>query len=85
MAEQQKENVLQITFDTGMGAAGNAIKDAMVNLSEKEKYVLDSKFFKNKKTKDLASELGVSSSRISKIVQSALDKIKTQLIKKGII
>ncbi|HSA07359.1 MAG TPA: sigma-70 family RNA polymerase sigma factor [Candidatus Gastranaerophilales bacterium] len=63
----------------------NAIKDAMVNLSEKEKYVLDSKFFKNKKTKDLASELGVSSSRISKIVQSALDKIKTQLIKKGII
>ena len=61
------------------------VHEAMEYLSPKERIVLESKFFKNKKNKDIALELGVSSSRVSKIIQIALDKIKARLINKGII
>lgn len=54
-------------------------------LPDKEKAVLEAKFFKNKKVKEIALEMGVSSSRISKLVQSALDKIKGKLVNEGVL
>lgn len=63
----------------------NAIAESLEYLTEKERCVLEAKFFQNKKIKDIAEECSVSSSRISKILHSALDKIKSRLIKKGII
>jgi len=62
-----------------------AIQEAMKYLSSKESSVLDAKFFKNKKIKEIAIEMNLSSSRVSKIIQYALDKIKVRLIKKNII
>lgn len=62
-----------------------AIGEAINYLSKREKDILDAKFFKNKKIKEIAAELDVSPSRISKIIQSALDKLKAELVSKGII
>lgn len=62
-----------------------AILKAMEFLSEKERVVLEAKFFKNKKVKEISNEMGVSSSRVSKLTQCALDKIKARLVKEGVI
>lgn len=89
---QQAENPIQIE-DNSLNPEEKieffelkeAISEAMRFLPDKERSVLESKFFKNKKIKDIANELGVSSSRVSKIIHAALDKIKARLVKKGII
>ncbi len=62
-----------------------AIIKAMEFLAPKEREVLESKFFKNKKVREIADEMNVSPSRISKIIQAALDKVKARLIKEGVI
>jgi len=62
-----------------------AVVRSMNYLLEKERFVLEAKFFKNKKVKEIADEMGVSSSRVSKLIQSALDKIKLRLIKENVI
>ncbi len=62
-----------------------AVMKSMAYLLEKERFVLEAKFFKNKKVKEIADEMGVSSSRVSKLIQIALDKIKARLIKEGVI
>ena len=90
---EQRENPIQLEDNSTLNPEQkmellelkNSIKEALNYLSEKERLVLEAKFFKNRKTKDIAEEMGVTSSRISKLVQSALDKIKIQLIKEGII
>ena len=61
------------------------ILQSMKKLSEREKELLESKFFKDKKLREIADEFNISQSRISRIIQSALDKIKKDLAKQGII
>lgn len=62
-----------------------AIRDALKDLPEKEKIVLEMRFYKNKKVKEIATELNVTSSRISRIIQTGLDKIKTYLMESELI
>ncbi len=89
---QQAENPMQIE-DSSLNPEQSLelieLKDQIIEsldyLSEKERTILEAKFFKNRKTKDIAEELKVSSSRVSKIIQSALDKIRARLIKNGVI
>ncbi len=56
-----------------------AIKEAMKALPPREKLVLEMRFYKNKKVKDIAIELNVTSSRITRIIQTGLDRIKLKL------
>lgn len=58
-----------------------AIKRAISKLPPREKMIIESRFFKNKKIKDIAEELEISSSRISRIIQTALDRVKKDLIR----
>ncbi len=62
----------------------NSIKEAIKKLPEREKQIIESRFFKGKKLKELSAEYKVSLSRISRIVQSGLDKIKVELKKKNL-
>ncbi len=89
---QQAENPVQVEDDAlnpeqkvELFELKRAIDEAMQYLTEKEKYVLEAKFYQNKKIKDIAKDYELSSSRVSKIIHSGLDKIKARLIKKGII
>ncbi len=61
------------------------INEAMQYLTEKEKSVLEAKFYQNKKIKEITVDYGISASRVSKIIHCALDKIRARLTKKGII
>jgi len=61
------------------------IVQAIKKLPKRERDLIESKFFKNKKLKEIALEFDISPSRISRIIQSGLDKIKKDLGKQDII
>lgn len=61
-----------------------ALKKAIKVLSDRERSLIESRFYNNKKIKDLAEEFNVSQSRISRIIQSSLNRMKKELIKQGI-
>lgn len=62
-----------------------ALKLALKELPPRERIVLEMKFYKNKKVKEIAEELNVTSSRITRIIQTGLDRLKTLLILKDFI
>ena len=61
------------------------ILESMKKLSQREKELIEQKFFKDKKLREIADEYNISQSRISRIIQSGLDKIKRDLKRQGIL
>ncbi len=59
----------------------NRIKEVMKKLSQREQELIEAKYFYDKKLKDIAVEFNISQSRISRIIQNALDKVKKELLK----
>ena len=57
------------------------ICELMKNLSQREQDLIEAKYFYDKKLKYIAIEFNISQSRISRIIQNALDKIKKELLK----
>ena len=57
------------------------ICEQMKNLSQREQDLIEAKYFYDKKLKDIAVEFNISQSRISRIIQNALDKVKKELLK----
>lgn len=57
------------------------ICDVMKNLSQREQDLIEAKYFYDKKLKDISIEFNISQSRISRIIQCALEKIKYELLK----
>ena len=57
------------------------INECMKNLSQREQDLIEAKYLYDKKLKDIAVEFNISQSRISRIIQNALDKIKKELLK----
>lgn|SRR5574344_305968 len=54
---------------------------AIHHLPEREQALVEAKFFQDKKLKEIAVEFNISQSRISRIIQNALDKVKRELLK----
>ncbi len=67
------------------GELKQGILDAMEKLPPRQKELIEQKFFKEKKLREIADEFDISQSRISRIIQSGLDKIKKDLARQGII
>ena len=61
------------------------ILESMKKLPPREKELIEEKFFKEKKLREIAEEFNISQSRISRIIQTGLDRIKKDLAKQGII
>ena len=59
----------------------NRICEVMKKLSQREQDLIEAKYFYDKKLKDISAEFNISQSRISRIIQNALDKIKRELLK----
>ena len=57
------------------------ICEAMKKLSQREQDLIEAKYFYDKKLKDISVEFNISQSRISRIIQNALEKIKKELLK----
>ena len=61
------------------------ILESMKKLSQRERELIEYKFFKEQQLREIAEEFNISQSRISRIIQSGLDKIKNDLKRQGII
>lgn len=57
------------------------ICEAMKKLPQREQDLIEAKYFYDKKLKDIAVEFNISQSRISRIIQNGLEKIKKELLK----
>jgi RNA polymerase sigma factor (sigma-70 family) len=56
-----------------------AVKNAIKKLPSRQRRIIEERFYKNKKLRDLSVEFDISPSRISRVIQSALNKIKAEL------
>ncbi|MEM0950876.1 MAG: sigma-70 family RNA polymerase sigma factor [Cyanobacteria bacterium P01_H01_bin.74] len=59
------------------------VRDVIAKLPDRERKVLEDRFFKNKKMREIGESLGISPSRTSRIVQAGLDKVKVELKRRG--
>ncbi len=61
-----------------------AIKEAMKKLPQREHDLIEAKFFYDKKLRELSVDFNISPSRISRIIQSGLNKIRKELEKNNL-
>ncbi len=58
---------------------GRAIKKAIENLPPKERTIVEYRFYRNLQVKDIAAMVGLSSSRITRIIQASLNLVREYL------
>ena len=58
---------------------GRMIKEAIAQLPQKDRTIVEYRFYRNMQVKDIARQVGLSSSRITRIVQSALNFVREYL------
>ncbi len=56
-----------------------ALSEALKKLGERERAVIDLRFFNGKTQMEIADEIGISQAQVSRIEKAALDKIKKQM------
>ena len=56
-----------------------AIKEAMKNLSNREKKIIAMRFFQGKTQREVANEIGISQAQVSRIEKGALSQIKKSI------
>ena len=62
-----------------IGEMGRMIREAISTLPQKDRNIVEYRFYRNMKVKEIATAVGLSSSRITRIVQSALNTIREYL------
>ena len=60
------------------------IKEAIAKLPQKERTIVEYRFYRNMQIKEIATVFGLSSSRVTRIVQSALNTVREYLNKHDI-
>lgn len=58
---------------------GRMIREAISTLPQKDRTVVEYRFYRNMQVKDIARQVGLSSSRITRIVQSSLNVVREYL------
>lgn len=56
-----------------------ALKEAITNLGDREKRILNLRFFQGKTQVEVAEEIGISQAQVSRLEKGALNKIKSQI------
>ncbi len=56
-----------------------ALREALKNLSEREKNILNLRFYKGKTQMEIASEIGISQAQVSRLEKGAIERIKKQM------
>ncbi|MBQ3640922.1 sigma-70 family RNA polymerase sigma factor [bacterium] len=62
-----------------------SIKAAIKTLPPRERELIECKFFNDKKLREISEEFNLSPSRISRIIQSGLNKIRKELSKQNLV
>ena len=61
---------------------GRVIREAIATLPKKERLVVEYRFYRNMQVKEIAEQIGLSSSRVTRIVQSSLNYVREYLKKR---
>ncbi|MGE0201299.1 MAG: sigma-70 family RNA polymerase sigma factor [Candidatus Melainabacteria bacterium] len=69
--------------DSELRELSKLIKECMTRLPERDREIIEARFFKNMKMREIGEKFNISPSRTSRVVQSALDKIKVELQRRG--
>ena len=56
-----------------------ALKEAMKRLSERERRIIDMRYYLNKTQMEIASEIGISQAQVSRLEKGALEKMRKQI------
>ena len=56
-----------------------ALKEAMKKLSERERKIINMRYYKNKTQMEIASEIGISQAQVSRLEKAALERIRKQI------
>ena len=59
------------------------IKEAIAKLPQKDRTIVEYRFYRNMQVKQIATMVGLSSSRITRIVQASLNQVREYLQKRG--
>ena len=63
---------------------GRVIREAIATLPQKDRTIVEYRFYRNMQVKQIAQMVGLSSSRITRIVQSALNEVRENQQKRGL-
>ena len=58
---------------------GRMIKEAIATLPQKDRTIVEYRFYRNMQVKEIAQQVGLSSSRVTRIVQAALNSVREYL------
>lgn len=61
---------------------GRTIREAISKLPQKERTIIEYRFYRNMQVKEIAEQIGLSSSRITRIIQAALNTVREYLNKR---
>lgn len=61
---------------------GKSIREAIKQLPPKERVIVEYRFYRNMQVKDIAAQVGLSSSRVTRIVQASLNTVREYLKEK---
>ena len=56
-----------------------ALKEAMKKLSERERKIINLRFYKNKTQMEIAEEIGISQAQVSRLEKGALERMRKQI------
>ena len=74
-----KDNHAQPDESAEITEMGRMIRAAIAKLPAKERTVVEYRFYRNMQVKDIARQVGLSPSRVTRIVQSSLNAVKEYL------
>ena len=74
-----KDNHAQPDEQAEITELGRMIRAAIAKLPAKERTVVEYRFYRNMQVKDIARQIGLSPSRVTRIVQSSLNEVKEYL------
>lgn len=74
-----KDNHAMPDENAEISEMGRMIREAISKLPAKERTVVEYRFYRNMQVKDIATQIGLSPSRVTRIVQSSLNFIKEYL------
>ena len=69
-------NYLNVRLEEPVELDEIAMKEAIQNLTEREKRIVSLRFLKGKTQMEVAEEVGISQAQVSRLEKGALDKIK---------
>ena len=63
---------------------GKLVREAISSLPQKDRVIVEYRFYRNMQVKQIAQQVGLSSSRITRIVQNSLNTVREYLQKRGL-